>query len=111
MEDYKVTNIINIDSEFENVHRIECSDGLVIDIPENDIRYKYFEYKIIPTEMRETVPKEYTVLNGIIYRTDNTGTFVSFGGLLCYIPRKVFYSEGINNVSLVYCFSSSSGNQ
>lgn len=87
-----VSNITNIESNFENIYRITTENGLIIDIFEDNINNSKIEY-IVENDINTAYSNtEYTIMNGIIYERNNNVIYVSFGGLLASIPL----CDGIN---------------
>lgn len=95
------STIKQIESEFDDVYRITAENGLVLDIPENNkpVIGSKIKYSIDTKEDSH----EYTIMNGIVFNTNNTGVYVSFGGLLGNIPLDDKMKKNIkNNLCLSY---------
>jgi hypothetical protein len=82
------TSVIKqVESEFDDIYRIMTENGLVLDIHEtkkpaigSKIIYRLRDVCVVDTDF------DYTIMNGIVFGTNNIGILVSFGGLLGTIP-------------------------
>lgn len=96
-----VTVIRKVESEFDDIYRITTENGLVLDIPETKKPTvgSMIEYHVNTNKTYDS--KEYTIMNGILFGSNEIGILVSFGGLLGNIPSKK-ESKVQEHVMLVY---------
>jgi len=100
--------IIQVESEFDNIYRITAENGLILDIPEKKQPPigSVIEYIIDINDIIDTKHVSgYTIMNGIIFKTNTSEIIVSFGGLLANIPldetlKRIIKNQTIKNQTI-----------
>jgi hypothetical protein len=97
--------ITEVESEFNGIYRVKTNNGMIIDLMENNkpnlgskLEYSLF----FDGNNYSTIPKQHTVMNGIIYRKNHSCVYVSFGGLLSVIPFENPNWLTSDTVSIIY---------
>lgn len=88
----KIKEVSNI---FKNIYRITLENDMIVDVYENIIPSvgSLFSYEIFDkVENTEYIGTE---MSGYVYKTTNKETYVSFGGLLCKIPKVIEYEKNL----------------
>jgi hypothetical protein len=97
-----VTKIKQVKSEFDDIYRITTENGLILDIFESNAPKIDSEIEYCITNCT-TNDKDFTIMNGIIYGTNDTGIYVSFGGLLANIPLDEKNKKSLSNaITIIY---------
>lgn len=94
------SKIIEISNVFKDVYRITLENEMVIDVCENKSPSvnSMFSYQIFNKNKNDKFIG--TEMSGYIYKTTHKETYVSFGGLLCKIPKVIEYDN--NNLIMRY---------
>jgi hypothetical protein len=106
-----ITKIKQIESEFDDIYRITCENGLILDISESSkpvigSSIEYFinlESESLKNRGYNINTDGYTIMNGIIYNNNTIGVLVSFGGLLGNIPNDLLIKNLLTDtISIIY---------
>lgn len=103
------TEITKIESEFRGIYRIHTKDGMILDIKcatkdDNTVKVgNKFKY-LLSIDDKDSVKYDKTstiMSDGIVYHINSEYNYISFGGLLCRIPKNDLITSD-SFISIVY---------
>jgi len=98
------TTVKQVECEFDDIYRITCENGLVLDISEDSAPKVGSEIEYSVYSIPSAVSTGFTLMNGILFQTSPVNILVSFGGLLGDIPvTEQLKATLTESVSVVYC--------